>query len=168
MTDRDGYTIIAFHGQYAVAKKDMNGTLEMVLPLQQISFQECDEKLKMMIESGKLPKLSPEVSKKENSDTLSDKSETSQNPSNTVSSVEVFNDNGKFGVKDSNGQIRVKPQYDQIYGFSFNGLALVEKGGKYGMIDTNGREVIPSLYDQFVKILPSGEFLFVRSSRAVS
>ncbi len=74
-----------------------------------------------------------------------------------------FSANGKYGLKNSAGQVVVPSRYDMIFPF-YAGLAAVNKGGKWeydyyfeeelylgggkwGFIDKKGNEVIPLKYD---------------------
>lgn len=61
-----------------------------------------------------------------------------------------YEENEKYGLKDSVGNIIVTPKYDEIYQF-YGSLASVRVGdyetGKWGFIDTTGKEVIPLKYD---------------------
>ncbi len=62
----------------------------------------------------------------------------------------------KYGYKDENGKIVIKPVYDLAYEFSDGKYAEVNigadyannKGGKWGIIDTKGKIIIPIKYDQ--------------------
>lgn len=61
-----------------------------------------------------------------------------------------YEENKKYGLKDSVGKIIVTSKYDKIFPF-YDGLAAVnigsEETGKWGFIDTTGKEVIPLKYD---------------------
>ncbi len=97
----------------------------------------------------------------------------------TFHAQEVFQDNnGKFGVKDSVGNIIVSPKYDWIEDF-YEGFATVNiggtqkpeeyfKGGKWGFIDKTGREITPIKYDiassfinGFAKVGQVGKYSFI-------
>lgn len=60
-----------------------------------------------------------------------------------------FVENQKFGYKDENGNVVIKPQYFDAADFS-EGLACVKKGktGSWGYIDTAGKTVIPVQFKQ--------------------
>lgn len=60
-----------------------------------------------------------------------------------------FVDNQKFGYKDKDGNVVVKPQFFEATDFS-EGLACVKKGktGQWAYIDTTGRTVIPAVFRQ--------------------
>jgi hypothetical protein len=64
----------------------------------------------------------------------------------------MFHLDGKVGVMDTTGKIRIAAQYRQIYPFR-NGRALALKDSLYGFIDHQGNTVIPFAYEQF-----NGEF----------
>jgi hypothetical protein len=55
-------------------------------------------------------------------------------------------ENGKFGFKDSTGNIVVEAKYDDAESFS-EGLAAVSLNNKWGFINKEGKEVIPLKYD---------------------
>jgi hypothetical protein len=58
-----------------------------------------------------------------------------------------FNENGKYGVADTTGNIIIKPVYENLSSFSDNGLALAKKNSKYGFIDITGKTVIEFKFD---------------------
>jgi len=60
--------------------------------------------------------------------------------------LKMFKENGKWGYKDSIGNVVVAAKYDYINSFS-EGLAKVELNGKYGYINKEGKEVIAIKYD---------------------
>ena len=66
-------------------------------------------------------------------------------PSSTDELYAFFNGR-KWGYLDSVGEIRIKPQYEEVCAF-FNGLAGVKKRGKWGFIDKQNSAVIPFDYD---------------------
>ena len=57
-----------------------------------------------------------------------------------------INHQEKYGFINSNGDMVIKPQFDDASCFS-EGLAYVEKNGKYGYIDKTGKLVIPYKFD---------------------
>lgn len=72
-----------------------------------------------------------------------------------------YEENGKFGYKDSIGNVIVQPKYDRVELF-YQGVAPVNiggnhyitewgytsfKGGKWGIIDQTGKEITPIKYD---------------------
>jgi hypothetical protein len=76
-----------------------------------------------------------------------------------VQAQELYRDaTGKYGYKDTKGNIVIQPKYDKAEAFS-NGLAAVNIGakynedgeaikeGKWGYIDSNGKEVVAPKYD---------------------
>lgn len=71
-------------------------------------------------------------------------------------------ENGKIGFANMNGEIVIKPNWEFIFPFQENGLAIfcekgnwiwIDKehrkfsGGKWGAMDTKGNIVIPAMYD---------------------
>ncbi|HEY0426549.1 MAG TPA: WG repeat-containing protein [Pyrinomonadaceae bacterium] len=58
-----------------------------------------------------------------------------------------FEDNKKYGFKDSKGKIVIPAKYDTAGSFS-NGLAPVQSGDKWGYIDENGNVVIPFKFNE--------------------
>jgi hypothetical protein len=63
-----------------------------------------------------------------------------------------------WGYKDSQGNVKIAPQYDYALKFTFN-YGVVLKNDSVGAIDENNNIVIPIKYD-FVRPLDSTEFLF--------
>lgn len=64
------------------------------------------------------------------------------------------NQNGKWGMIDKAGNVRVKIIYDFIYLFDQvnKGYAIVSKNEKYGMIDKTGKLIIDTKYDDIGNI----------------
>ena len=58
----------------------------------------------------------------------------------------IFEENGKFGFIDVNGEVKVSPVYDEVYGFGKNGLAAVRVDELWGFVDTEGEMVIAPSY----------------------
>lgn len=52
-----------------------------------------------------------------------------------------FKDNGKWGFKDSNGKMIIKPKYDKESDFQ-HGVAIVRLNGKEGLINVNDNVII--------------------------
>lgn len=57
-----------------------------------------------------------------------------------------FSEEGKWGFKDTEGNIVIHEKYDRVDDFS-EGLALVELNFLYGFIDKTGNEIIPLKYN---------------------
>jgi hypothetical protein len=53
----------------------------------------------------------------------------------------------KWGYIDDTGNLRIKPQYDLVYEFQDNGLAIVEYSNLYGIIDESGKYLVEPSYD---------------------
>ncbi|HEX5329555.1 WG repeat-containing protein [Sulfuricurvum sp.] len=63
-------------------------------------------------------------------------------------SVQIFEENGKAGLKSQEGEVLLPPTYDEIFGFGENETySVVRNGDKYGHIDNNGKLIIPIIYD---------------------
>lgn len=62
----------------------------------------------------------------------------------------------KWGYIDSTGKFVIRPQFDDAYNFSDNGLALVQMGDKWGYIDKTGSYVIESQFDRAAPFLENG------------
>ena len=58
----------------------------------------------------------------------------------------AFFNGRKWGYLDKSGEIRIKPQYEEVCSF-FNGLAGVKKKDKWGFIDKKNQVKIPFDYD---------------------
>ena len=59
-----------------------------------------------------------------------------------------YEDHGKFGIINLDGDVIVEPTYDEIDGLSCKeGELLVKKDGKYGVINNKGVELIKIKYD---------------------
>ncbi|RRJ65721.1 hypothetical protein EHV15_24480 [Paenibacillus oralis] len=61
--------------------------------------------------------------------------------------VEIFEENGLWGLKDEDGNLLLAPQFDEFYGFAAENLAVVTLGGKYGYVHKSGRIAIPLIWD---------------------
>ena len=55
------------------------------------------------------------------------------------------NENGLFGYMETDGDIVIKPQFEEASAFS-NELARVKIDGEYGYINEDGKVVIPAIY----------------------
>ena len=55
-------------------------------------------------------------------------------------------ENGKYGFVDTDGKLRIAPEYDKAENFSAD-RAAVSKGGKWGFIDSRGKLVVPMEWD---------------------
>ncbi|MGF9914308.1 SEL1-like repeat protein [Paenibacillus ehimensis] len=61
--------------------------------------------------------------------------------------VEIFEENGLWGLKDKAGNVLLGPQFDEFYDFSSEDLAVVTRAGKYGYVHKSGKLVIPLEWD---------------------
>ena len=69
-----------------------------------------------------------------------------------------YEKNKLWGYKDSQGNVKIQPQYDYALKFAFN-YGIVLKNNFVGAIDENNNVIVPIQYD-FVRPLDSTEFLF--------
>lgn len=63
------------------------------------------------------------------------------------SDVEIFEENGLWGLKDKDGNVLLSPQFDEFYEFGPESLAVVTKDGKYGYVNKSGSISIPLVWD---------------------
>ena len=63
----------------------------------------------------------------------------------SVSDVEVFSEDNKFGLKDKSGNVVVEPQYKKLIRLG-NSSWIIQKGNKFGLIDTNGNYLVEPKY----------------------
>lgn len=64
-----------------------------------------------------------------------------------VEEVDIFEENGFWGLKDKKGKILVDPVYDEFYGFDDEeAMAVVLKDGKYGYIHKSGKIIVQPFY----------------------
>lgn len=52
---------------------------------------------------------------------------------------------GRIGIMDATGKIKIPAIYEDVLGTSINGLTAVKKNGKYGYINKQGVYVIPAM-----------------------
>lgn len=60
--------------------------------------------------------------------------------------TEVFEENGKQGLKDGLGNILVAAKYDEIFEFNEAGIAVVELDNRFGYINERGEEIVACQY----------------------
>ncbi|WP_426983613.1 SEL1-like repeat protein [Brevibacillus borstelensis] len=61
--------------------------------------------------------------------------------------VEIYEENGLWGLKDKDGKVLLQPQFDEFYGFGPEDLAVVSQGGKFGYVHKSGRIAIPLVWE---------------------
>ncbi len=66
-------------------------------------------------------------------------------PEHTEILIPYQNRNGKFGFINAQGELKIKPQYDDAKPFE-NGVAIVGKGKNYGLINTKNEVILPLKY----------------------
>ncbi len=64
---------------------------------------------------------------------------------------EAFHENGKVGLKDSDGTILVPALYDYVITSFSEGVTQAGLKGKWGFVDKTGKEVIPLMYEDATK-----------------
>ena len=60
----------------------------------------------------------------------------------------VFNDDGKFGLKDENGNIVVKAEYKKLIRLGESGW-IIQKGSKFGIMNDEGKILVEPKYTEF-------------------
>lgn len=61
---------------------------------------------------------------------------------------EIYNERGLWGLKSDKGEILLHPQFDEFYGFSEQGVAVVMKAGKYGYVHCSGKIIVLPAWDE--------------------
>ncbi|WP_160137334.1 SEL1-like repeat protein [Chryseobacterium sp. c4a] len=61
---------------------------------------------------------------------------------------ESFEDNGLWGLKDKKGNIITPAVYDEIFAFTEEGIAVVQKNSKYGYLRNDGKILIDCIYEE--------------------
>lgn len=83
-----------------------------------------------------------------------------------VADLHVVEKKGKYGYADSNGNIVVKPQYDEA-GPYINGRALIRKGSKYGYLNEDGTVLIKPEWD-FIGAFNSDGYVWVAKGKTLA
>lgn len=66
----------------------------------------------------------------------------------------VFEENGKWGLKNAKGEILVSAIYDEIFDTAPHyDISIVEKDGKFGYLHSNGKELVPPIYDEAFDVM---------------
>lgn len=76
----------------------------------------------------------------------------------SYSNAIIYRSGAFCGIVDNNGNVRVKPQYDNISMLSKD-YAVVEKNGLYGLITADGEELVPCEYEEVRKVNGSDKFV---------
>ena len=71
-------------------------------------------------------------------------------------SVKVYKDNKYFGLKDSNENIIIKPEFKKMIPLGESSF-IVQKGSKFGLIDYKGNILVPIKYTHLERVL--GKYL---------
>ncbi|RZL42699.1 MAG: WG repeat-containing protein [Pedobacter sp.] len=61
--------------------------------------------------------------------------------------VEIYEENGLWGLKSADAKILIAPYFDEFYGFEYSTNAVVKKQDKFGYVNKDGKIVIPLIYD---------------------
>ncbi|KAA2223174.1 tetratricopeptide repeat protein [Chryseobacterium sediminis] len=60
----------------------------------------------------------------------------------------IFEEDGKFGLKDAKGIILAPAIYDDIFEADYNyGISVIQKGNLFGYLQSDGKEWIPPVYE---------------------
>ncbi|AQX84918.1 sel1 repeat family protein [Elizabethkingia bruuniana] len=60
----------------------------------------------------------------------------------------IFEENGKFGLKNSKGSILAPAIYDDIFEADYYyGISVIQKDGLFGYLQSNGKELVPPIYE---------------------
>lgn len=68
-----------------------------------------------------------------------------------MSDVEVYSEDGKFGLKDLSGNIVVKSDYKKMIRLG-NSSWIIQKGNKFGLMDSSGNYIIKPKYRHVARI----------------
>lgn len=77
-------------------------------------------------------------------------------------SYAAFEQNGKWGFVDTEGNVAIEPQYDCAQSFA-NGYAAVKKQGKWGFINKKNEMIVNPMFDEAVYMDSTG-MAFVKDS----
>lgn len=62
-------------------------------------------------------------------------------------SLYAFMQNGKWGFKDKEGNVKIEPNYDMVTELNTYGFAGIKKDGKWGVINSNGEILVEPVYE---------------------
>lgn len=82
-----------------------------------------------------------------------DKSQTLSENSLTVSDVMLFSENGKWGLKDTAGNVAVKPIYKKMIRVGNHSWIVQNKKNKFGLIDSKGNILVKDNYRNAERIV---------------
>lgn len=68
-----------------------------------------------------------------------------------LADVSIFSENGKFGIKDSQGQILVEPKYKKLVRLGETSW-IMQKGNKFGIINDSGDIITKPIYEQAERV----------------
>lgn len=61
----------------------------------------------------------------------------------------IFEEGGKFGLKDAKGKILAPAIYDEIFEADYNyGISVVQKNEMFGYLQSDGKELVPPIYEE--------------------
>lgn len=65
----------------------------------------------------------------------------------------VFEENGKFGLKDAKGAVLAPAIYDEIFEADYNyGISVIQKEGLFGYLQSDGKELVPPAYEEAFEV----------------
>ncbi|MCE3074423.1 tetratricopeptide repeat protein [Chryseobacterium gwangjuense] len=60
----------------------------------------------------------------------------------------LFEENGKFGLKDAKGKVLAPAIYDEIFEADYHyGISIIQKDGLFGYLQSDGKECVPPIYE---------------------
>jgi hypothetical protein len=54
--------------------------------------------------------------------------------------------NGKYGIIDDQGAVRLEPEFNMLYAQTGSGYFQIQQNGLLGIADTDGRLLVPAIY----------------------
>jgi len=61
----------------------------------------------------------------------------------------IFEEGGKFGLKDAKGKVLAPAIYDEIFEADYNyGISVIQKGELFGYLQSDGKELVPPVYEE--------------------
>src|SRR5690242_15356130 len=68
-------------------------------------------------------------------------------PSFIFAQLDPFKEAGKWGLKNSKGEVAVAAIYDKLDGSRYSGMFLVKQNNKYGFLNKSGKVLDQIIYD---------------------
>lgn len=61
----------------------------------------------------------------------------------------IFEEAGKFGLKDAKGKVLAPAVYDEIFEADYNyGISVIQKNEMFGYLQSDGKELVPPIYEE--------------------